>query len=280
MGEPMDVTKIISLDVAELEPYCTMRRTMEHRAQGIFVAEGEKVVRRLIESDLQIVSILLTQDWFDRYSNLLFGRHVEQDIFVAEKTLLEQIVGYGLHQGIMAIGRVPEAMDIFKFSSECSIPRFFVAVDGIANSENMGVIVRNCAAFGVQILISGETSCDPYLRRSVRNSMGTIFELPIAKVDDLSKTLETLQNKFAIQIIAADPKSDSENISDVDLRSDVCLVFGSEGEGISRKVIKECGTRMKIRMYHDVDSINVASSVGIILYEVVQQRGDRTSGST
>lgn len=152
----MRVTKINSLDLPELEPYRNMRRPLEHRAQGIFVAEGEKVVHRLIESNLQIVSILLTLDWLEKYSNILDNRRVEKNIFVGEKSRLEQIVGYGLHQGIMAIARVPQSLDVLDISQRSSKPRLFVAVDGIANSENMGVIIRNCAAFGVQVLLAGK----------------------------------------------------------------------------------------------------------------------------
>jgi tRNA G18 (ribose-2'-O)-methylase SpoU len=269
----MRVTKIDSLDLPDLEPYRTMRRPMEHRAKGIFVAEGEKVVRRLIESDLSMVSVLLTREWLDKYSNVLNDRQVAQGVFVAEKSQLEQIVGYGLHQGIMGIGRVPESLNILELLKECPSPKLFVAVDGIANSENMGVIVRNCAAFGAQVLIAGETSCDPYLRRSVRNSMGTIFTLPVAKVDNLSKVLKGLQDDFLFRIIAADPKNDSVEMSEVDFTKDVCLVFGSEGEGISHEVLEYCNVRMKIPMCHNVDSINVASSVGVVLYETVRQRG-------
>ncbi len=268
----MDITQIDSLSLPELEPYRTMRRTLEHRAKGIFVAEGEKVVRRLLESDLKVVSILLTRGWLNIYENLLENRQIENGIFVGEKSLLEQIVGCGLHQGIMAIGRVPEPVAIFDLLNKFPNPRLFVASDGIANSENMGVIVRNCATFGVQALIAGETSCDPYLRRSVRNSMGTIFKLPIASAEKLSIVLKRLRDEFSFQIVAAHPQEDSVELAKVDLTGDISVVFGSEGEGISRSVLDECTVRVKIPMKNDVDSINVASSVGVVLYEVSRQR--------
>jgi len=102
--------------------------------------------------------------------------------------------------------------------------------------------------------------------------MGTIFNLPIAKIDNLSVSLKSLRDEFSITPIAADPKSNSEEISEVDLSVDICLVFGSEGEGISHEISEQCSARIKIPMYHDVDSINVASSVGVILYEAVRQR--------
>lgn len=268
----MSVTRIDSLDLPDLEPYRTMRRPVEHRLKGVFVAEGEKVVRRLVESSLNVVSILLTQEWLDKYLSILEDRRIEHGVFVAEKSLLEQIVGYGLHQGIMAIGRVPEALDVLDSAKRYPGPKLFVAVDGIANSENMGVIVRNSAAFGVQMLIVGETSCDPYLRRSVRNSMGTIFRLPIAKVDRLSETLLELRDELSVLIVAADPKQDARELASIDLTKDVSLIFGSEGEGISPEVLSRCDVRVKIPMYHDVDSINVASSVGVVLYETARQR--------
>lgn len=153
----MRITEIDSLDLPDLEPYRTMRRPMEHCAKGIFVAEGERVVRRLIESNLKMVSVLLTREWLNKYSTVLKSRQIEQGVFVAEKSQLEEIVGYGLHQGVMAIGRVPESSDISKISKNCPGSRLFVAVDGIANSENMGVIVRNCAAFGAHVLIWSES---------------------------------------------------------------------------------------------------------------------------
>jgi tRNA G18 (ribose-2'-O)-methylase SpoU len=268
----MFVREITSLDLPVLEPYRTLRRTSEHRKRGIFVAEGEKVVRRLIESDLSVLSVLLTPEWLGVYFPLLEAREVEEGVFVAKKGLLETIVGYELHQGIMAIGKVPEQINVLKEASILFPPRLFVAVDGVANSENMGVIVRNCAAFGTQVLIAGETSCDPYLRRSVRNSMGAIFKLPVSKTAKLSDLLTELKRIVPMRIIAADPKIDSIEIKNVDLTTDICLVFGSEGEGISRNVIEQCDVRIKIPMCHDIDSINVASSVAVALYEVHRQR--------
>lgn len=268
----LNVIDISSLSMPELEPYRTMRRTMEHRSKGVFVAEGEKVVRRLVESDLKILSVLLTKEWFETYSSILKKRQIEQGVFIAEKVLLDQIVGYGLHQGIMALGRVPDAIDIFSYIKNFPEPRLLVAADGITNSENMGVIVRNCAAFGVQVLVTDRTSADPYLRRSVRNSMGTIFKLLIAGVDNLSETLRRLHDEFSFEIVAADPKENSTDITRIDLKDDVCVVFGSEGEGISHNILEQCGVRMKIPMRNNVNSINVATSVGVVLFEISRQR--------
>ncbi len=269
----MRVERIDSLAMPELEPYRTMRRTIEHRRMGIFVAEGEKVVKRLVNSQLKIVSILMTERWLEKYSPLLANRDIEEAVFVGQKEMLENIVGYGLHQGIMAIGRVPEPHDVFSLNIDHGGPGLLVALDGIANSENMGVIVRNCAAFGVDAVLVGETSCDPYLRRSVRNSMGTIFDIPIIYVEDLAAALGRMRKDRGFRMIAANPRPGSSDIATADLSGDVCIVFGSEGDGISARVLGECDASVKIPMSDPVDSINVASSVGVVLYECNRRRG-------
>lgn len=250
-----------------------MRRPKEHRERGIFVAEGEKVVRRLVQSNLKIISMLLTEEWSEKYLPLVKNREIEEGIYVGERRLLEEIVGYRLHQGIMAIGRVPQQTNVFQNKKNSDEARLLVALDGIANSENMGVIARNCAAFGVDAIIVGETSCDPYLRRSVRNSMGTIFGLNVMNSEDLLDTLEGLRNRFGTKLIAAHPQEGSASITEVDLTEDVCLIFGSEGEGISRRVLEKCDLKLTVPMKNEVDSLNVGTSVGVVLYEVSRQRG-------
>ena len=190
---------ITSLDKPELQPYRTLRRPLEHQRQGIFVAEGEKVARRLLESDLQVLSILLTPEWLTIFQPLLEAKHEKIETFVAEKTLVEQIVGYNLLQGIMAVGKIPQSVTLDNVLARAARPYFLAAVDGLTNSENLGVLVRNCAGFGVQALLVGETSSSPYLRRAVRNSMGTVFKLPVVHVTSLVETLNALRTRHNIR---------------------------------------------------------------------------------
>src|SRR6266704_3177102 len=99
--------KIESLDLPALQPYRTMRRQLEHKAQGIFVAEGEKVVRRLLESKFIVVSLLLPEKWVSELEPLLQARSEEVRVFVAEKDLLEKLTGFSMYQGLLAVGRIP-----------------------------------------------------------------------------------------------------------------------------------------------------------------------------
>src|SRR5438477_7852570 len=136
---------ITSIDLPELEPYRTLRRPVEHERQGIFVAEGEKIVRRLLETNLPIISILTTAPWLEEIREELEKRSENIQAFVAEKELLQTMVGFDLYQGLLALARIPAPVPISELLERAQRPRLFVALDGIANSENLGVLVRNCA---------------------------------------------------------------------------------------------------------------------------------------
>src|SRR5438128_46281 len=185
---------IDSLDLPEMEPYRTMRRSIEHERRGIFVAEGEKVVRRLLKTRLTVVSLLTTPEWLEKLRSQLEVRPEEIQAYVAEKNLLQAMIGFTLYQGVLAVAKIPAPLAIPELIKGCPRPRLFVALDGLTNSENLGVLVRNCAAFGVQALLVGETCSSPWLRRAVRNSMGAIFHVPSAQTQTLALELRALND--------------------------------------------------------------------------------------
>jgi tRNA G18 (ribose-2'-O)-methylase SpoU len=269
------VLQVTSLDDIGLSFYRTLRRPHEHRKAGLFVAEGTRVVERFLESPLEAISVLLTQTLFDRYRPLIECRGEAITVYIAEKKLLETIVGFECHQGIMAIGKVPLPPPINELLATLPRPHLLAAVDNLTSAENTGVLVRNCAACGVNALIVGETSADPYLRRSVRNSMGTIFRLPVLYADTLTKLLSELRERHAFQIVAAHPQPQSEKLFDADFLRDTCIVFGNEGDGISKNILAECTASVAIPMAPGVDSFNVACASAVVLYEAMRQRMGR-----
>src|SRR5216117_2095262 len=103
----MQVQEIDALELPELAPYRTMRRQLEHREQGIFVAEGEKVVRRLLESDFTVLSLLLPARWLLEYEPLIRSRAEEIHAYVARKEVLEKLTGFSMYQGVLALGKIP-----------------------------------------------------------------------------------------------------------------------------------------------------------------------------
>src|SRR5205814_194278 len=115
---------------------------------------------------------------------LLKARPEEIHVYVAEKEVLEKLTGFSMYQGLLAMGRIPAPATVEGVLQSSPRPWLFAAVDGLTNAENLGALVRNSAAFGVQALLVGETSSSPFLRRAVRSSMGTIFQLPVVEVSN------------------------------------------------------------------------------------------------
>ncbi|HEU6448553.1 MAG TPA: RNA methyltransferase [Verrucomicrobiae bacterium] len=281
------VQKISSFESPELQPYATMRRPIEHEKQGIFVAESDKVVRRLLESKIEIVSLVLPEKWLEEFRSLLEARPENVAVYLAEKKLLESLTGYSMFQGVLGVGKIPPPVSLDDILERKPKPNLFVALDALTNAENIGALVRNCAAFGVRALISGETSSSPYLRRAVRNSMGTIFQLPVIELAKLgqrhqfaqkpavtkSTLVECLQEmrKRGVHCVAAHPYA-KKKLSQANFSSDCCIVLGSEGDGISPEVLENCDEAVAIPMPPTVDSLNVGAAAAVFLYEVTRQR--------
>jgi tRNA G18 (ribose-2'-O)-methylase SpoU len=253
-------------------PYRTLRQSVEQFRKGKFIGEGKMVVERLLESTHEILSVLLTPEWLEVYRESLASRPEQITLFVGQKDLLDTIVGYNLHQGIMALGKIPVQATLDQVFMRSHAPYLFVAVDGVANAENLGVLVRNCAAFGVQTILVGETSSSPYLRRAVRNSMGTVFKIPVIHCRNLIETLAEIRRSHNFKIIGAHPRQDGSELQRLDFSGNCCIVFGSEADGISPEVLSVCDCTSAIPMQRGVDSLNVASASAVFLYEVMRQR--------
>ncbi len=269
------VQRIASLDLPELAPYRTLKLAHEHRERGFFVAEGDKVVHRLLASDLEVVSVLMPEHRLAEYEPALRTRREDVLVFSAtDKHVLEELVGFELFQGVLAVAKVPTQDRLPALFKKSSTPRLLVAADGLTNAENVGVLVRNCVAFGAQALIVSETTASPYLRRAVRNSMGTIFQLPIIESKNLAAHVAKLK-QLGIRCIAAHAHTDQRVLEDADFGKDCCIVFGSEGSGISPAVLAVCDEAVAIPMSPDVDSLNVASAAAVFLYQASRQRKSR-----
>ncbi len=176
----------------------------------------------------------------------------------------------------MALGKVPAERSLAETLAATPRPYLLVAIDGLANAENIGILVRNCVAFGVQAIIVGETSSSPYLRRAVRNSMGAVFQLPVVHSVRLTDSLSELQSKFDTRVLAAHPAG-SKELAAADLRGNCCLVLGSEGEGISAPALKHCDATLSIKMENGIDSLNVGSASAVFLFEAVRQRRGKSN---
>ncbi len=267
--------KISDLDRPELAPYRSLKRSAEHEALGIFVVEGDKVLHRMLESDFTVVSVLLLEERLAEFEPLLRARSEKEIIlYICDRAVMAELVGFEIYQGVLAIGKIPEPVTLAGLLAHSPSPRLLVAADGLSNAENIGVLMRNCLAFGVQALVTGETCSSPYLRRAVRNSMGAVFKLPVLESSDLTQTLREMR-ALGIRCIAAHPHTDKKTVSQANFSGDCCVVFGSEGHGISKEVLAACDEAVAIPMSNEVDSLNVSAAAAVFLYEVNRQRASQ-----
>jgi tRNA G18 (ribose-2'-O)-methylase SpoU len=176
-----------------------------------------------------------------------------------------------MYQGLLAVGKVPPLPTLTDVVARSPQPRLLAAADSLSSAENLGALVRNCAAFNAQALIVSETCTSPFLRRAVRSSMGAVFHLPIVESTSLAQALRDLR-AHGIRCVAAHPHAEGRTLAQANLAGDCCIVFGSEGYGISPAVLEACDEWAAIPMPATVDSLNVGSAAAVFLYEANRQR--------
>jgi tRNA G18 (ribose-2'-O)-methylase SpoU len=261
-----------NLDHPLLRPYRTMKEQRDHHQQRIFVAEGEKIVRRLLETNFVVVSAVMPPRWVEELRPLLEKRPETVEVFSAEKERLEELTGFSMYQGLFAVAQIPPSANLQALLEHSPRPWFLVAADGLNNGENLGALIRNCVAFGAQALLQGETAISPYIRRSVRSSMGTVYHLPVVECTCLAHTLRYLRSR-GVRVVAAHPHTDKRTLAQAQLAGDCCVVFGNEHHGVSPEVLESCDEAVAVPMAKQVDSLNVAAAGAVFCYEVARQRG-------
>ena len=255
-----------------MAPFLTLKRVEEHEQAGILVATNCKTVQRLLASRFTVTSVLVTPEWFEKLEPKLRARAEDIQVYVAKRPLLETITGYQMHQCTLAVAKIPPQPTFEAFLDNSPRPLFLAAVEGIASADNLGAVVRSCAAFGVHFLIVGETCGSPFQRRAVSGSMGTIFEQPVVQVENLVETLQALRAR-GISCFAAHPRPGAIKLSRLNLKNDCCLVFGAEGPGLTEAVLAACDATVEIPMPSHMNSLNVASAAAVFFYEASRQRG-------
>jgi len=258
------------IDHPDLAIYVSLKITEEHRKLGVFVVEGHRVLERLIESDFEIVSCLFPEKWVSHFCPLLEARPELISVFVAPIEAMTEWTGVTFYQGVLAVAKIPNRKTILELLPALPEPRLVAAAEGIHNAQNMGVLIRNCAAMGAQALLVGETSCSPFVRLAVRASMGTIFKIRIIETTNLIADFRNLR-ETGFRCIAAHPNG-GRSLWDLDFSGDVCCVFGNEGEGLTPAALECCDDAAAIPMAAGVDSLNVSNAAAVFLYEAVRQR--------
>ena len=157
-----NIIEVTDHELTALKWYRTLSREGEHYRDGIFVAEGEKVVPRLLESSNRIVSILLSKEWFQKLEKQIGARPERIDIYLIDKPGMEVLTGRSCYQPLKAVAQIPPNLTIDELISKRKSPSIYVAIEGVSNADNVGALVRNCAALGADgILVSSCASSPP-----------------------------------------------------------------------------------------------------------------------
>jgi tRNA G18 (ribose-2'-O)-methylase SpoU len=269
MGCPVTSNSLIipihALDDPRVFHYRNLKERELARLGGRFIAEGEWVVRRLLESSYATESVLV----IERKAELI-APHVpgHVPVYVTTPAVMEQILGFDFHSGIMAVGvrgPSPKIDDIIRTAADPR--RITLAVcPQIEKTDNMGAVIRVAAAFGATAMILGERCCDPFYRQSVRVSMGAALKIPIVRSSDLFADLRTLKQSHGVELIATVLEADAQPLETAVRGQRIALLFGNEGYGLDQKLIEVCDRRVTIPMHMGTDSLNVAVAAAVFLY--------------
>ena len=259
----MLAVSISSLDDPRVAPYRNLKDRDLDRAGRLFIAEGEHLVRRLLESDYPVESVFLTDRRAPEIAPLA---PAGVPVYVAPAEVMNGVLGMKFHSGVIACGRRKAGLTL-----DATVPKdrgrlTLVICPDITNVENIGSIVRLSAAFGADALVLGERCHDPFWRQSVRVSMGTIFRLPLYQSDDLLRDMGRLRQEWGVQLAATVLDDAAEPLGGAGRPAKLGLLFGSEPQGLGPEYVAACDRKVTIPMKMGTDSLNVAVAAGIFLY--------------
>jgi tRNA G18 (ribose-2'-O)-methylase SpoU len=229
----------------------------------LFVAEGIRVVERLLVSDFEVHSVLMTDRRQSRIEPLIPD---EIPIYFVSREMARDLIGYEFHSGVMACGvrtHNPELRTLVPGEAQRST---IVACSHITDMDNMGTIIRTAAAFGVAGLLLSHNCADAFSRRGLRISMGNALYLPIVRCNDLAEDLSYFHDLHGFEVVATVLADEAGQLAGAERSERTVLVFGNEGYGISPDVLAVCNRRVTIPVGPQSDSLNVAVAAGIFLH--------------
>jgi tRNA G18 (ribose-2'-O)-methylase SpoU len=263
----MDI--IQSLDDPRVAAYRNLPdRTL--RGESIFLAEGRLLTKRLLASRFEVESVFVSREYCEEFRRLT---PEEAPLYVAEESLLLEIVGFPFHRGALAVGRRGRLATLDEFLAAADVlPRFRLAIcPEITKPENMGLIFRNAAAFGLNGVLLGERCCDPFSRRSMRVSMGAVLQVPFCKVENLQESLLHLKQRRDFTLFAAVIDENARQLHEIVWPEHCGILLGNEMDGLDSVSLALCDHRVTIPVTDKVDSLNLGVAAGIFMFAMQQE---------
>lgn len=262
-----------SLDVYARLTECQLLNRFEPE-KGLFIAESPKVIHRALDAGYVPVSLLMERKHIDGQAADVIERCGDIPVFTSEPEILTQLTGFQLTRGVLCAMRrppLPSAESVLKNANR------IVILENVMNPTNVGAIFRSAAALGMDAVLLTPGCSNPLYRRSARVSMGTVFQIPWTYLGEETadwpeKGMETLRN-LGFKTAALALSDNSVSIDDPALMAEekLALILGSEGDGLTDTTIASCDYTVKIPMYHDVDSLNVAAASAVAFWQLRKQ---------
>lgn len=263
----MPITEIRSLDAAGVSVYHRLTdhqlRNRLHPDDGIVIAESPKVINVALDEGLQPISLLCEARHIEGDAADIIGRCGDIPVYTGSRELLASLTGYTLTRGVLCAMRRPQ---LPTWQALCEKSRRLVVINAVCDTTNIGAIFRSAAALGMDGALLTTDSCDPFNRRAVRVSMGTVFKLPWAWLD---APLHSLHD-FGFKTVAMALRHDSIALDDPRLKAEprLAVVMGTEGDGLPAEAIDGADYVVKIPMARGVDSLNVAAASAVAFWEL------------
>ena len=266
----MQIIELNSLNHPGVEVFSTLteaqlRNRLEPQ-KGIFIAESPKVIHVALNAGYEPLALLCERKHIEGDAASLIERCGDIPIYTGERELLASLTGYTLTRGVLCAMRRPVPKTV---EEVCQDAKRIAVIDGVVDTTNIGAIFRSAAALGIDAVLLTPSSCDPLNRRSVRVSMGSVFLLPWTWLEAPISSLRTLGFRTAAMALS----DNSVPIDHPSLKDEprLAIVLGTEGDGLSTQVIEETDYVVRIPMWHEVDSLNVAAASAVAFWELRKQ---------
>ncbi len=229
------------------------------------MGEGRLVTERMLDSDYEIVSVVIG----DHVDDSFRARIPETAaMLLLERRLVSELVGFEFHAGIAACARRRRLNNLSDIEERLRRPQVTVVVCPFTVlPDNMGSIIRICAGFGVDALLVGEQSADPFSRRAIRVSMGNALQLTIVEPESTLVALAELKSDYGFSLIACTGGDTARSLPLPRPASRIALVLGNEAAGIDDPMLGGCDMQISIPMAGTTDSLNVANAAAVVLYQ-------------
>lgn len=269
-----NIIEITDFTAPELDIYARLREVQllnrQDPEQGIFIAESPRVIERALDAGCVPLSFLVEKKHLEQEARTLMERCPEPPFYTAEFDVLTQITGYKLTRGMLCAMRRPKPLSV---EEVCAGTHRIAILENVVNPTNVGAIFRSAAALNMDAVLLTPDCSDPLYRRSIRVSMGTVFQIPWTYFPEDASWPEDgmkLLKETGFKTVSMALRNDSVAIDDPVLQAEerLAVILGTEGEGLASTTIADSDYTVKIPMSHGVDSLNVAAASAVAFWEL------------